>query len=637
MISQILSSHLKKDKGKTFINIASKMQNIEQLSNDLKTYIFQFDINKAIPLWIFFLNCQTRTESKFIQLSSIVRQMAYLINLSLSNTKKGKESIYSFSETIEMLENIESYYRKQYDFTETVDYYGEDYRKILTAQTTYLNYFLNASLVYVEQTIDRIKGTFLPLDDYINKTINVNVDDLIKFYFETTQISTAKFSECYSNFINQNIDNNADGTYCYPNNGTENDVKYISFELVKQQIFSIEDYKALEKSKVKRILSLLSLQQTSKPNYLYYTDSCALLSKPVIQLPNGKYILFSGNQLIISIYNLLYDICKDKSGKNSDRARALYLEEKTISIFEEFLFPNDFKIYANYYINEQDKEKDILIFCHKTAFIIECKSDQYKEPFRDINKSYKRIEREFATSIQKAYDQAEEVQQAIYDNDELIITDKNRNLIEKIKTNKIEHTFIILVTQERFGQIQCDLGLLLNKDDDTFYPWSVSIDDLESILLTISRKENTIGEFITYLINREKLHERLICSDELEIVGYFIMQRQIFIQHCNKDEIYITSPDMCDFFDNLYYYGGFGFKDELHLETKFKVSVPAFITSELCKKLKLKTPKRIKEFKRENNINDKEMNEFKAKFHEMTEMIKKHPEKKDLFKQMLGI
>lgn len=613
------------------------MQNIEQQSNNLKTYISQFDINKAIPLWIFFFNCQMKTESEFIRLTSIVRQMAYLINLSLSNSRKGKDSIYSFSEIVEMLENIEKYYKEQYDFKEVVDYYGETYRKNLVAQTTYLNYFLNTSLVYVEQVIERIQGTFSSLEDFISESINISINDLITFYFETTQISSLKFMECYSNFISQGVDKKADGTYCYPNSENENDTKFISFDLVNQQTFSIEDYKRLEKSKIKRILSLLSLKQASNLDYLYYTDSCELLNKPIIQLSNDRYILFFNNQLIVAIYNLLYNTCKDKSGKNSDRARAIYLEEKAVNIFTEFLSQDEIKIYTNYYINGQDKEKDILIFYRRTAFIIECKADLYKEPFRDIDKSHKRIEREFKTSIQKAYDQALEVQYAIYNKNELTISDKNKNEIEYIKTNRIENAFIILVTQERFGQIQCDLGLLLDKEGSAFYPWSVSIDDLESILLTISRKENAVGELITYLINREKLHERLICSDELDIVGYFIMQRQIFIQHCNRDKIYITSPDICQLFDDLYYYGGFGFKNELYLDSKFEVSMPAFVTSELCKKLKLRTPKNIQKFKKENNIDNERMNDFRGKFYDTTEILKKYPEKKDVLKQILGI
>ncbi|NCC08931.1 MAG: hypothetical protein EOM31_00205 [Bacteroidia bacterium] len=606
------------------------MQNIEQLSKDLKTYISKFDINKVIPFWIFFFNCQTKTESKFIPLSSMVRQMAYLINLSLSNYKTGIESPCSFSEIVEMLENIEKYYKEQYDFTETVDYYGETYRKTLVTQTTYLNYFLNASLVFVEQIIERIQRTFSPFDDFINESINISTNDLIDFYLETTQFTSLKFEECYSNFINQNINKNTDGVYCYPNSKDESDRKFISFDLTNQQTFSIDDYKRLNKYKAKKILSLFSLRKASNLDYLYYTDSCELLNKPIIQLSDNQYISFFGNQLIVSIYNFLYNACKDKPGKNSDKARSIYLEEKTIDVFTEFLPKNEINIYTNYYINGQDKEKDILIFYKRTALIIECKADLYKEPFRDIDKSHKRIERDFKTSIQKAYDQAVEVQQAIYSND-VTITDKNRNTIECVKTKKIENAFIILVTQERFGQIQCDLGLLLEKED-AFYPWSVSIDDLESILLTISRKDNSYGELLTYLINREKLHERLICSDELDLVGYFIMQRQDFIQNCNTEKIHIASPDVCQLFDDLYRYGGFGFKNELYLNTKFNISIPAFITSELCRKLKLTSPKRIQKFKKENKITDIPMNEFKKNFYEMTEELKKHPGRKELFK-----
>ena len=61
--------------------------------------------------------------------------MTDITNLSLSNEKAGKESICSFSEIVEMLENIERYYKEQYNFTDVVDYYGETHRKSLVAQS----------------------------------------------------------------------------------------------------------------------------------------------------------------------------------------------------------------------------------------------------------------------------------------------------------------------------------------------------------------------------------------------------------------------------------------------------------------------------------------------------------------------
>lgn len=56
-----------------------------------------------------------------------------------------------------------------------------------------------------------------------------------------------------------------------------------------------------------------------------------------------------------------------------------------------------------------------------------------------------------------------------------------------IKTKNYHKAVSIVVTLERFGQIQTDLSTILKiygKDD---YPWSICIDDLEIFLLQMEK------------------------------------------------------------------------------------------------------------------------------------------------------
>lgn len=341
----------------------------------------------------------------------------------------------------------------------------------------------------------------------------------------------------------------------------------------------------------------------------YYCMPNILWSKPFICLNQNEYYLPFESQLLQSIYYFLYKTCENKNKNTISSIRANFLEQKTKRLFENYFKGCNPKILSNYYINFSDCEKDLLIICKGLVLIIECKSKKYNEPFGYPDKSYDRIKRDFKASIQDAYRQVKEVETLFHYQDEVIITDKYKNEIEVISTKKINQIVSIIVTQERFGQIQCDLGLLLDKEESDFFPWSVSIDDLESILLTFERKENPYRALSIYLSAREKLHERLICFDELDLVAYYLMQPENFLKICNSNEVFVTSTDMCHFFDQLYQ-SGFGFENELGLENKVRISISSYLTYELCRKLRLRMPKNVNEYKNLNGITDTSMRIF---------------------------
>ena len=104
---------------------------------------------------------------------------------------------------------------------------------------------------------------------------------------------------------------------------------------------------------------------------------------------------------------------------------------------------------------------------------------------------------------------------------------------------------------------------------DRPYPWAVCINDLESFLITLKRKDNHIQGFTEFMLSRELLHERLICYDELELCAYFLFDNEEFTRNCSKEGVFFSQPDMNNFFD-LFYYKSFGFKDELNLSEKLK-------------------------------------------------------------------
>ena len=100
--------------------------------------------------------------------------------------------------------------------------------------------------------------------------------------------------------------------------------------------------------------------------------------------------------------------------------------------------------------------------------------------------------------------------------------DKDGNVKETIDTTKYTQDFSIIVNLESFGQMQCDLSTLITlENDDDVYSWAVKLDHLEIFILTMIAQKHTPKNLVDFLLMRETLHGKLICSDELEVCGGF--------------------------------------------------------------------------------------------------------------------
>lgn len=202
------------------------------------------------------------------------------------------------------------------------------------------------------------------------------------------------------------------------------------------------------------------------------------------------------------------------------------------------------------------------------VFIIEAKGYKLREPLRDPDKAFVRIKDDFKSCIEYAYTQTRRVEEKFVNQEPLKICDKDGNIVKEIDTKKYENNdFSIIVNLRSFGQIQNDLSTLLKVDKEySAYPWTVKLDDLETFLLTLIAKKKDPIFFINYLIAREELHGKLICSDELEVCGGFI-SGAINDKMIEKNDKIATMPDLANVFDEQYK-KGIGFKNEKHWKEK---------------------------------------------------------------------
>ncbi len=320
--------------------------------------------------------------------------------------------------------------------------------------------------------------------------------------------------------------------------------------------------------RVNLILSMLACKRAPS-DFIYYTSTRPgnpLYEKPIVEMDKGIYQIFEVKQLIHAIDALLETICsrtQETTAKLVDKKGKL-LEERVLDIFKKF-FKNHFTYHVGYFVDEC--EQDILFLWKNYAFIIEAKGYNLREPLRDPKRAFLRIKDDFKASIGYGYTQTKRVEQKFIDQVPLRIEDKNGNLVDVVDTTKYkDNYFSIIVNLKSFSQIQNDLSTLLEIEEDAVFPWAVKLDDLEVFLLTLIAKGKHPEFFINYLLMREELHGKIICSDELEVCGGYL-SGAITENIIEKSPTFVTTPELADIFDKQYQ-KGMGFKNERYLNEK---------------------------------------------------------------------
>lgn len=516
-------------------NIRSHESLIKELQDEIRPlseYEFLLFLQNALALST---DVVARDNDPFFQdLLSPSRQIPYLIDLYYSidnNSGNYIITLQRWSRIKHLLDEIERTYVANVVFSEVI-HNVEDYNKAILASNAHKDFFTNIDLVFIEQIIDKIERNIGPYNSIIQKQFSFSLGDALTFIlYVASRFSDNKCEEFYySDFL---ID-------CLSQDAVDSIISFFQYS-----------------------------PETLKGKTLYYASQQHYLNYPLIKI-GDKYMCASARFLWSALYRRLDKFLTETIPDNYKKNKAIAAEKKVLMLFKK-LFGNKARYYTSYSADGVS-EQDILVIYKKNYFIIEVKDIAFREPFRNPVKGYDRIKGDFENAIQKGYEQCLRVENAIWDNDHwtLIDADDFKNRIAEIDTRDVANTFSIVVTSYRYGSIQTDLSRLLKRKDETaLFPWSVSIDDLENFILLLIKKSKykAIDDFIQFLVAREGYHGRILCADELELCGWFMCNKQTFID-CSSSEIELqTRPDMSDIFD-AYYEIGLGFDDELDIDAK---------------------------------------------------------------------
>jgi hypothetical protein len=561
------------------MSLESKSQELKDLVSTFDTQWFLGDLSNLIQ------NIGTgMANDELGKLSSPLRQLYFIAGLLVSSDPvDGGDIQYSpqkWGKIVDLLNQIESEYDQLF-FPEPDEIIDEQWKKVRSvAMPSFLTYFNQGPLNYEEQPINWIRELYIQLDNIIESVLGLKTEDFLCFYENLDSLIQKNFQnfsankatprpnwEKYTKIQMGVVDGVPDFIKDF---GEKRRVLYtfMADKGIVDRFYPNELVStSLQLEKVNAILTLLTTSR-HQSDFLYYTATKPgnpLYEKPIVDIGDGLFQVFEIKQVIHSIESLLETIC---SKTNDNRTRLIekkgeLLEKRIVELFKSF-FKKDFEVFSAYYVDGY--EQDILFLWKDHAFIIEAKGYNLREPLRDPNKAFVRIKDDFKACIGYGYSQTRRVEQKFIDQVPLRITDKKGNLIKEIDTTKyIDTDFSLIVNLKSFGQIQNDLSTLLDIQEDS-YPWVVKFDDLEVFILTLMAKQKSPHFFVDFLLLREQLHGKLICSDELQVCGAFISNKitEVLIE---KKDVVMLSPDMANLFDEQYN-KGMGFKNEKYLYEK---------------------------------------------------------------------
>ena len=521
------------------------------------------------------------------ELSSPMRQLYYLAGLNISTSKdKGEVFWYDrikWNEIVILLNEIEAEYKKMMlDFNEELDVFNDWKRIREVAVPSFLAYFNQGPLNFEEQVLNWVIDLFSPFDEYFLSEFGLVTADFILFYENIDKLNQNNF-QGYT-FKNELLRDDWE-TYTTIESGMDESLpsflkdsipkdyivmsKFMTDKGMKDRFLAAELVcERLSIEKVEKILSILSVKREER-DFTYYSETNPgnpLYSNPIFDIENGMYQVFEVKQVIHSINSLLENAVTSDSARLDKyvKMKGTLLENNIISLFKKF-FGNDIKLFQSYYVD--GKEQDVLIMWDNYAFIIEAKGYNLREPLRTPEKAFKRIKDDFKKCIGYGYEQTSRIEKIFFDEKPLVITNDKNETIEIIDTKQIKECFSIIVNLDSFGLIQNDLSYLLElQNEEDIFPWVVKFDDLEIFILTLIAKGKSPKFFIDFLLFREELHGKIMCSDELEICGGFLTGK-INPKKMKYTDTLITKPDFGDVFDEQYH-KTMGLKNEKYLYEK---------------------------------------------------------------------
>jgi len=286
--------------------------------------------------------------------------------------------------------------------------------------------------------------------------------------------------------------------------------------------FSLSDL-SMNQETAKKIISQFSVVpgQTNS-DLISPNDKNELVIKPIIQLPDGRYLLPVSFDLARTIDERPFHIMKELDESYFDptalKNRGNYTEEVTFETLKKvFGKANVFRdVKVKRKKSEDYTDIDVLVLLGNKAIVVQTKSKKMNLISRQGNLD--QLVKDFQKAVQDTFDQGVLARKHLLARDAVLI-DSSGN---EIKTDEsLNDTYIIVTTTDNYPALELQLHTFLKKDSQDPFPVAVNIYDLD-ILATYLPDPY---DFIYYVNQRVKLADRIFSGTEIGCLGFHLNRR----------------------------------------------------------------------------------------------------------------
>lgn len=553
---------------------------LEKKIDELKEFISKFNTESVLGMIGNDL-CLMYDEKDFfndIKLSSPYKQYMYLAGLIISTDEEKYIELKQedFNKAKKMLEDISNIYAltffpKQEEIENNMlNEKWYETRKV--SMPVFLDYFNTTVLNYEEQQEKRIRRWFKSYNDFFKKNYMFTVDELMEVYSYIVNYIRNLLKEAQDGCRNamfasrekwlENVKNDMpikEASDLLDKSSLANE--YNKFINIISNINKVPIKELTNRFGEEIITSFLNIFSIirEKKDFKYYTEENPFELAPLLRKEDEYIFCPVYKQLLNAIFNFLYKELEKSSKRDKFYKKRDMEAEKEAEEILQNIFGDEGKYFSSVFeTNDSNNEHDLFIVYKDILIIGEVKASKVKEPFRNPDRAYTRIKRDFKSDrgIQKAYNQGLNLKQLILSQEKTILYDKQGNEIIDINREDYKKIYIFCITAENYGILATQLSLLLEKPEDESYPWACNLYDLDTICNAFKFKGWDTNKFLQYIDERAELHENFFTTDELEICGYYLNEgnfNKIKSKIKNKNSMIHFTADMANIFDDIYF------------------------------------------------------------------------------------
>lgn len=496
------------------------------------------------------------------------KQYTYLAGLLMSTEDKSEGAITKDIEKYEDLENdvqgITLEYTKNFMDTD-ISLNGIDAAKRnLVSMEAFTSYFDTGILRYPEQTIDLIRTLYGSFDVELQELTGLAAEDYILFY----ELVFNSFSDALGTSKNaiDRMKKFLESLNPYAEDAEQEFQRLLEFGQgqgggdLQNSVESLNTIKTsaiidtFGKDKGNILISMFTLHRQER-NFAFYNGQNPFAERPLFWIDKDETLFIVHPQFVLNaIYNYITDTLEKPQNTFSDK----YKKIKSELVEQEFLknlkviFGNKTKYYTSVCEERGTKEHDILIELNNYILLVEVKASKVREPFFNPEKAYKRVRDHFNSDIGigGAYKQAITLKKFIENKDEVILYENKTSKIVFENTHQ-KIVLPIVLTLNQFGGLAVNTTMLLEKEEEQPYPWVCNLHDLQNIIEILQYLKKTPQDFVNYIMWRMQNHEKVLSSDELDVIeGYFLDSQ---VMKNKKDSFLFFPPNGPSLIDKIYF------------------------------------------------------------------------------------